>query len=168
MVIWITGMSASGKSSLCNHFKSIYKDEFPSIFILDGDVIRDFYGNDLGYEVSDRVVQVKRMQKIAKFCESQGALVLVAILYGNDELLSENRHIFADYREVYIKADIQKLERREFKGLYSGARAGHIKNVVGVDIKWIEPKRPDLVFDISTNDYELDYMAAELRSLLHS
>ena len=88
---------------------------------------------------------------------------MVAILYSNEELLEKNRNIFNDYLEVYIKADIETLEKREFKGLYRGAKSGHIKDVVGVDIEWIEPKKPDMVFDISSKDYQLDEMSRLLR-----
>ncbi len=149
MVIWITGLSASGKSTLSNAFKNKYGSDIPNMVLLDGDIIRDLFGNDLGHTESDRVIQIQRIQKLALFLEQQSINVVVAALYANDELLANNRKTFKDYYEVYLKGEIQYLKTREFKNLYKQALDGKITDVVGVDIKWNEPNNPDLVFEIS-------------------
>ena len=162
MIIWVTGMSASGKTTLCEKFLLEYRKKNSSIFFLDGDAVRNLYGDDLGFSQPDRVEQINRMQNLAVFCERQVDLVLVAALYNDPEILERNRVLFQDYLEVYIKADLKRLQKREFKGLYSGALRGEVENVVGVDIPWIEPENPDLVFDISQADLELDFMVKEI------
>lgn len=149
MVIWITGLSAAGKTTLSKAFERKYKEQIPNMVLLDGDVIRQLYGNDLGYEEKDRAIQIGRLHSIAAFLEQQSILVVVAALYANTELLEKNRNTFKDYFEVYLKADIDLLKTREIKELYKNALEKKINNVVGVDIPWHEPKKPDMVFEVS-------------------
>ena len=150
MILWIAGMSGSGKTTLAESFiKEIIK-KISNVVLLDGDVIRQLYGHDLGYTEIDRVVQIKRMQSLAKFLDRQNILVVVAALYANDALLQDNRNMFDEYFEVYLNASLELLKSREFKGLYSAALAGKIKDVVGVDIPWSAPKKSDLIFDMNS------------------
>ena len=158
MVIWITGLSASGKTTLCKAFEKKFRSTIPNMVLLDGDVIRQLYGNDLGYTETNRVVQIKRLQSIATFLEEQSILVIVAALYASKDLLNHNRRNFREYFEVYLKADIDLLKTREIKELYKQALEKKIVNVVGVDISWNEPVNPDLVFDVSAG-LEPDKMA---------
>lgn len=144
MVIWITGLSASGKTTLA---KAICKNFAKKKFILiDGDLIRNLF-NDLGYEEKDRFKQITRMQNIASFLAKQNFNVVVAALFSHTKLLSRNRKLFKKYFEIYLKADIGFLAKREIKNIYSRAFKKKLKNVVGMDIKWNEPKNPNLVFD---------------------
>ena len=149
MVIWITGLSASGKTTVSHAFEKKFKTKYPNMVLIDGDVVRQLYGHDLGYEEPERVKQIKRIQSIAKFLEDQSIIVIVAALYANDDLLKTNRKIFKKYFEVYLEADIKFLQTRETKELYKKALAGEMKNVVGVDIPWHTPKNPDLIFKAS-------------------
>jgi adenylylsulfate kinase-like enzyme len=156
MVIWITGMSASGKTTLSHEFKSHYKNEFKNIVLLDGDIVRELYGNDLNYKEEDRIKQIIRLQKIAAFLEKQDLIVLVAALYSNNELLENNKKIFKEYFEIYLKGTIEELQQREFKGLYKNALSNKIKDVVGIDIKWHEPQQPNLIFKLSEGKSPLE------------
>ncbi|CAM3852732.1 adenylyl-sulfate kinase [Aquirufa aurantiipilula] len=149
MVIWITGLSASGKTTLSQEFEKKYKNSIPNMVLLDGDVIRQLYGNDLGYKETDREIQIKRMHNLAAFLEKQSIIVLVAALYSNEQLLENNRKEFKEYFEVYLKGNIDQLQVREIKGLYKQALENKIVDVVGVDIPWNEPINPELIFDIS-------------------
>jgi adenylylsulfate kinase-like enzyme len=149
MVIWITGLSASGKTTLSKAFEKKYKSKLSNMVLVDGDVIRDLFGNDLGFTERDRQIQIGRMQAIASFLEKQSILVIVAALYANKELLEKNRQLFDEYYEVYLKADIDLLQTREYKELYKNALAQKVKNIVGVDITWYEPVTPHLVFEVA-------------------
>tara|TARA_B110000238_G_scaffold193118_1_gene229179 strand:+ start:489 stop:992 length:504 start_codon:yes stop_codon:yes gene_type:complete len=151
MVIWITGLSASGKTTLSKTFEKKYKKFIPNMVLLDGDIIRELFGGDLGFTINDRIIQIKRLQSLSQFLEKQSILVVVAALYSDNEILEQNRNKFKDYFQVYLKGDLSELKKREFKGLYKGAIEGKIKNVVGVDIKWNEPVNSDLIFDICNN-----------------
>lgn len=152
MVIWITGLSASGKTTLSKAFEKKSRPAIPNLVLLDGDTIRLLYGNDLGYTEPDRVIQIRRVQTLARFLEQQSILVVVAALYARDDLLAENRKLFEEYLEVYLKADIEFLQTRETKHLYKKALNREIANVVGVDIPWHAPKHPDLTFDIRSGE----------------
>lgn len=150
MVIWLTGLSGSGKSSLCAALYSLLKPLRPALVQIDGDVIREAFGGDLGFKEADRIRQIRRIQRIAKLLVDQGVDVLVAVLYANPELLAWNRANLPGYFEIYLKAEMDFLVSRETKALYARARCGEIADVVGVDIPWRAPERPDLTIDAAT------------------
>tara|TARA_B100001996_G_scaffold382920_1_gene376328 strand:+ start:22203 stop:22718 length:516 start_codon:yes stop_codon:yes gene_type:complete len=149
MVIWVTGLSASGKTTLCKRFIKIFKKKIKNLVFLDGDIVREIYGNDLGFRKKDREKQISRIQALANFLEKQSFIVIVAALYSSKYILQKNRRIFKNYTEVYLKANMKILLKREFKNLYKKALKKEIKNVVGVDIPWYIPKNPHLTFDMS-------------------
>ena len=147
MVIWLTGLSGSGKSTVNTILRIMFaKKQIKTIF-LDGDSIREIYGNDLNFTESNRKIQIKRIQNLAKFLNKNKRVVLVSALYSSESILKRNRKIFKKYYEVYLKAPISILRKRDIKNLYDPALKGKIKNVVGIDIKWNEPKKPNLIFD---------------------
>ena len=143
MVIWVTGLSGSGKTTLCSAVWRLLKPNMPELVLLDGDVVRDTFKDGLGYKEEDRVVQISRVQRIAKLLSDQDLVVLVAALYANPKLLQWNRENFKDYFEVYLEASLETVKHRDVKGLYSG----DTKDVVGIDIPWHAPAHPDLVIN---------------------
>lgn len=146
MVIWITGLSGAGKTTLCQAVVRVLKPVMPELVHVDGDVIRELFGADLSFVEADRVKQIKRIQSMASFLNKEGLVVMVAALYASPELLKANREMFGNYFEVYIKAPMGLLSQRNSKGLYENGTP----NVVGIDIPWHEPKQADLIFDAST------------------
>jgi adenylylsulfate kinase-like enzyme len=148
VVLWITGLSAVGKSTVAKAYLRAKKDLSVPTVLLDGDAVRELFGGDLGYDEQSRNEHIKRIQRLAKFLSDQGLDVVVAALYSNEQILSVNRTLFLDYFEVYLKANLNCLKLRENKSLYTKAEKGEIVNVVGVDIKWHEPKFPDLVIQM--------------------
>ena len=157
MVIWITGLSASGKTTLAKYYKKFMKRKNYQFVLVDGDNVRDIFLNDLGFDEKARFKQITRMQEIAKFLDKQNCNVIVAALYSHPRLLSRNRKLFKNYFEIYLKANIEFLLGREIKKIYHQALKKKIKNVVGVDIKWHEPKLPNLVFE-QKNNFKLKAM----------
>jgi len=147
MVIWVTGLSGSGKTTVCRALYELLKGECPELVLLDGDRIRQACGDDLGYRETDRMTQVKRLQRLAQLLSEQGLTVLVAVLYAHPDLLAWNRQHLPDYVEVYLRASRDLLQRRDRKGLYSGAAKGSVQHVVGMDIPWHEPTAPDMVIN---------------------
>ena len=144
MVIWITGLSGVGKTTLCNALYSSLKKQFLSVVKLDGDEIRKTISMDLGYQERDRTVQIQRIQRLANLLSEQGIIVLVAALYAQDDLLKWNRDNIQHYYEIYLKAPLSFLKKRDSKGVYSN---NGNTSVVGVDIDWHEPKSADLTID---------------------
>lgn len=152
MVIWVSGVSGSGKTTLCNAIWRLLKERVPELVLLDGDAVRAAFGNDLGYREEDRIVQIKRLQNMAKMLSDQNLIVIVAAVYANPELLRWNRWNLSDYFELYLEASFKTVQRRDTKGLYAGAASGEITNVVGVDIPWHAPESPDLVINTDNGD----------------
>ena len=148
MVIWITGISGAGKTTIANSLIEKYKNKFPHLINLDGDVVRKLYGDDLGYEENDRISQIKRMQKICLFLENQNLIIIVSALYSNSTLMEWNRKYFSNYFEIYLNVPLELVKRRDPKGIYKKFEIGQEKNIVGIDIPWHEPKNSDLVIDV--------------------
>ena len=136
MIIWITGLSGAGKTTLGSHIYSKLKSEkLKNIIWLDGDVVREVLSPALDYSEASRIQQVKKVQRLAKYLESQGMIVIASILYFNNSLSEWNIRNFEEYLEIYLKVSIDKLVERDSKGLYSKAINGEIPDVVGIDIK---------------------------------
>ncbi len=147
MLIWLTGLSGSGKTTLSNILIKKFKKKKINFISIDGDVIRELYGNDLNHSLKHRMMQIERIKKISKFLYDQDQNIIVSALYSNRKILSNNRKVFKNYFEIYLKAPIKILIKRDIKNLYDNALKKKIKNVVGVDIEWQEPKNSDLIID---------------------
>lgn len=147
MVIWLTGLSGAGKTTLCDALLASVKPRLPTLVRIDGDVVRAIFGAGLGYSEPERVVQIKRIQALAKELDQQGFIVLVAALYAHPELLAWNRANFSDYFEIYLDTPLAEVQRRDAKGLYERAKTGQQRDVVGIDIPWHAPTNADLVLD---------------------
>jgi adenylylsulfate kinase-like enzyme len=146
-VLWVTGLSGTGKTTLCRALWRAMKPAHPELVCLDGDAVREACGHDLGYREADRRVQIQRMQRLAKLLADQGLTVLVAALYAHPELLEWNRNNLPGYFEIHLKASLDTLRARDSKGLYQRAAQGQCENIVGLDIPWHAPAAPDFVLE---------------------
>ncbi len=147
MVIWITGISGAGKTTLSNAIAKKFKPFIPELVQIDGDEIRELFGANLSFEESGRRQQIKRIQRLAHMLDRQGMLVLVSALYGHPELFAWNRDNFSKYYEIYIEAPLDLVQKRDSKSLYHKASTGEMPNVVGLDIPWHAPAHPELKLD---------------------
>jgi adenylylsulfate kinase len=147
MVIWFTGLSGAGKTTVCEALHRALKPRLPELVVLDGDAVRAAFDDGLGYSEADRVIQIGRLQRLARMLSGQGLVVLVAAVYANPELLGWNRLNIPEYFEVYMEASLATVMRRDAKGFYRRAADGEMKNVVGLDIPWVPPRAPDMVVD---------------------
>ena len=172
MVVWITGLSAAGKSTLCQAVYRLMKPMLPTLVTLDGDAVRAVMGHDLGHAERDRRTQLARLQHLAKLLAEQELCVLVAVLYSHPDALAWNRANLPGYFEVYLRASLDTVMARDPRGLYAKAVRGLMPDVVGIDIPWHEPRHPDLVFDMdhapSPDDMAVQVASAQprLRGLL--
>lgn len=147
MVIWLTGLSGAGKTTIAEAMVGTLKPHIPELVLVDGDVIRELFGASLGYEEPARRDQIGRLQRLSGWLARQGQTVVVAALYAHPDLLAWNRDNLPGYFEVYVDAPMDLLRERDSKGLYAGADSGQTPNVVGVDIPWHVPQQPDMVID---------------------
>ena len=144
MVIWLTGISGAGKTTIARELLKRFKNSLPHLINVDGDEVRTLFNNDLGYQLKDRKKQIQRIQNICKFLENQKMIVLASALYSDASILKWNRENFENYKEIYIKASLSLVKKADVKGVYSKSQKEKLKNIVGVDIKWNEPLSPDL------------------------
>ena len=120
--------------------------------LLDGDVIRTLFGNDVDHTIDGRRRNAERLSRLSKFLADQGIHVVAAVLSIFPEWRSWNRENIQNYSEVYMKATMQTLLKRDIKNLYAPALKGEILNVVGVDLPFPEPENPELIIN---NDVDL-------------
>lgn len=141
-VYFFTGLSGAGKTTLGGLFHRRLKQRKPNVILLDGDLIRPVYNEDIGYSDEDRVKGASRTFRVAKMLSDQGIDVVVCSICMYTAVRDWNRENIENYREIYIKVDRDVLLRRNQKGLYTAG-----KDVVGMDIPFDEPKRPDFIIE---------------------
>lgn len=145
MVVWLTGLSGAGKTTIAEAIVRVAKPHLPELVLIDGDVIRDLFGAGLGFDEEARKQQIGRIQRLALFLVRQNISVIVAALYSNPDLLYWNRINLPGYFEIYVDTPFSTVEERDTKGLYAKARSGEVQHVVGMDVPWHAPESPDMV-----------------------
>ena len=156
-IVWLTGMSGSGKSSLAEYIKDTYQKEGYSVRIIDGDDIRDRDVEKLGFGRKD--VEVNNL-RIAKLClESKDSgfdLILVPVISPYDEVRKRTRSLLEPYYHlVYVEADIDSLKKRDTKGLYKAADQGLISDLIGYSEINPYDKPSDADFVVNTDNNTL-------------
>jgi len=154
MVIWIIGLSGAGKTTLA---KIIYNKLKKKILHIDGDTIRQMYEDKLGYTLKDRLINAGRISRLIKILSEQNTNIVVSVLSNFPQWLHWNRKNITKYFEVYIKTDLDVLKKRK-PNLYYNRK----KNIVGIDIKFNEPKKPDIIIDNCKNLKELNIIAEKI------
>ena len=138
---WITGLSGSGKTSISKIIYNNYKKEKDNIVFLDGDNMRRILNLETtGFDVMTRKKNAYIYVQLAQMLTNQGIDVIFATIAMFNEIRDWNRKNILNYREIYIKSNIENLVKRDTKGIY-----GKIKNVVGIDIELEEPQNPDII-----------------------
>ncbi|WP_028783672.1 adenylyl-sulfate kinase [Thalassobacillus devorans] len=165
-VVWLTGLSGSGKSSIANQVnKKLYERSIQS-YILDGDNIRHGLNADLGFKPEDRKENIRRIGEVAKLFADSGTIVLTAFISPYQEDRDRVRDIVesGDFLEVHVDCPLSECESRDPKGLYKKARNGEIKGFTGIDSPYEAPDSPELVLE--SNVYSVDECAEQLISFL--
>ena len=146
-IVWFTGLSGSGKSSVANLLEKRLTAEGKHAYILDGDNVRHGLNKDLGFTEAARVENIRRVAEVAKLMADAGLIVLVSFISPFEKERRLAREIAGDitFTEVYVDTPIEVCEARDPKGLYKRARAGEIKNFTGIDSPFEAPTNPELV-----------------------
>jgi cytidine diphosphoramidate kinase len=165
LVIWIIGLSGTGKTTLASQVVERIRQLNFKVVLLDGDVIRTIFGNDVDHTIEGRRRNAERLSALSKFLADQGIHVVAAVLSIFPEWRRWNRENIPGYAEVYIKASMQTLLRRDVKNLYARAASGEIVNVVGVDIPFPEPENPELVIENDCNRVEFGELTDRIMSI---
>lgn len=156
MVIWLIGMSASGKTTIGKKLFKKLQDSNEKWIFLDGDTFRNILGEDLGHTLEDRRKNAYRISRFCEYLSSQSINILACVLSIFHDNQKYNKDNIKDYKEVFIDVSFENLVKRDNKELYVKAQKGEIKNVVGVDIEFKPPFSPDLIIDNNRDnpDYE--------------
>jgi adenylylsulfate kinase len=165
LVIWIIGLSGTGKTTLASQVVERIRQLNFKVVLLDGDVIRTIFGNDVDHTIEGRRRNAERLSALSKFLADQGIHVVAAVLSIFPKWRRWNRENIPGYAEVYIKASMQTLLRRDVKNLYARAARGEIVNVVGVDIPFPEPENPELVIENDCNRVEFGELTDRIMSI---
>lgn len=166
-VIWMYGLSGSGKSTIANAVERSLHEAGRLTTILDGDNLRSGLNQNLGFSDDDRAENVRRNAEVAKLFASQGIITFVSVITPKRELRALAREtIGSDFHEVYIKADYETCAERDPKGLYAKAAKGDVKQFTGKDSGFEEPESCELILDSTVNSIEqsrdalLDYLTS--------
>ncbi len=155
MVVWLYGMSGSGKSTIANAAERVLHQQGRMTTILDGDNLRTGINKNLGFSDDDRRENIRRAAHIARIFAQQGIITFVSVITPRQELRDMARDLIGDdYFEVYVKASYELCEQRDVKGLYAKAASGDIKNFTGKDSSFEEPSAPDLLIDTAEQSIE--------------
>ena len=165
MVIWVIGLSGSGKTTFANELHKSLNNE-KNFIKIDGDVIRDLFQNDLGYEYQDRRKNANRIVKLSQFLANNGINVICSILSISQEDRIWNRENIPNYFEIFIDVKMDVLKERDSKKLYENYDKGLIKDVVGCDISFDEPISCDYRIENNSDLKNLFSHISKLKSII--
>ncbi|MEP6662031.1 MAG: adenylyl-sulfate kinase [Verrucomicrobiota bacterium] len=167
-VIWLTGLSGSGKSTISNELERELFNLGKHVYVLDGDNVRHGLCSDLGFSPEDRKENIRRVGEVARLMADAGIIVVTAFIspYRSDRELA--RHILpaGQFIEVFVNAPINVCEERDPKGLYAKARTGEIKEFTGVSAPYETPEKPEL--ELHTDKSTVAEAVAQIVEYLHA
>ncbi len=157
-VIWLTGLSGSGKSTIANELAIKLQQEGKLAYILDGDNVRMGLNKDLGFSDNDRKENIRRIAEVAKLLSDAGVIVITAFISPFREEREKAKEIIGrdNFIEVFVRTSLETCEKRDPKGLYKKARAGEIPMFTGIDSPYEEPLNYDIMVsgDTDSDQYE--------------
>ena len=146
-VLWLTGLPASGKTTITEELRETLKQDGFKVEIMDGDEVRRNLSPDLGFSKEDREVHAKRVCYVSKLLSRNGVAVIVALISPYRKFREHVRNEIEDFVEVYVKCSLDTCIQRDPKGLYKKALNGEITNLTGLQDPYEEPLNPELVLD---------------------
>jgi bifunctional enzyme CysN/CysC len=167
-VLWFTGLSGAGKSTVANLVEKRLMAMGHHSYILDGDNVRHGLNRDLGFTAEDRVENIRRVAEVARLFVDAGLIVLVSFIspFRSERQLAREKVADGEFLEVFVDAPLAVCEERDAKGLYKKARAGEIRNFTGIDSAYEPPEAPDL--HLRTDRAEPDALADQVIQALRA
>ena len=148
-VLWFTGLSGSGKSTIANLVEKKLAALGRHTYLLDGDNVRHGLNRDLGFTDADRVENIRRVGEVARLMADAGLITLVSFIspFRAERRMARDLMPDGEFFEVFVDTPLAEAERRDVKGLYKKARAGELKNFTGIDSPYETPENPELHID---------------------
>jgi bifunctional enzyme CysN/CysC len=145
-LLWFTGLSGSGKSTIANLVEKRLLDLGRHTYTLDGDNVRHGLNRDLGFTKEDRVENIRRIGEVAKLMVDAGLITMASFIspYRAERQMARDLLEDGEFIEVFVNTPLEVAESRDVKGLYAKARAGEIKNFTGIDSEYQKPKNPEI------------------------
>jgi adenylylsulfate kinase len=158
-VLWFTGLSGSGKSTVASAVERELHQQGIKTFILDGDNVRAGLNSDLDFSAASREENIRRIAHVSALMKDAGLVVLSAFVspYQKDRDFVRECAL-GDFSEIFISTPLEVCEQRDVKGLYAKARAGEISNFTGISAPFEEPKNPEL--DVPTHEMSIEEATA--------
>ncbi|AGL01036.1 adenylyl-sulfate kinase [Desulfoscipio gibsoniae] len=155
-IIWITGLSASGKSTIANKLECQLHEMGIHTYLLDGDNIRHGLNKDLSFSPEDRRENIRRIAEVAKLFVDAGIVVITAFIspYREDRQIARQIVERGEFVEIYTKCPLDVCEKRDPKGLYKRARAGKIPEFTGITAPYEKPDNPEIIINTNKNTIE--------------
>ena len=149
LVLWFTGLSGAGKSTIANLVDKRLFADGRHTFLLDGDNVRHGLNQDLGFTDADRVENIRRITEVARLMADAGLIVLVSAIspFAAERRMARERMAPGEFVEIFVDAPLAVVEGRDVKGLYRKARAGELANFTGIDSPYERPENPDIRID---------------------
>lgn len=165
-ILWFTGLSASGKSSVANAFAHKLFEDGRQAFVLDGDNVRHGLNSDLGFDETSRKENIRRIGEVAKLFVEGGQIVLTAFIspYREDRQVVRSLVAEGEFIEVFVQCSVEACEQRDPKGLYKKARNNEIPNFTGISAPYEEPVNPEII--LNTEKYSIEECAEQLQHFL--
>jgi len=153
-VIWLTGLSGSGKSTIANELNNYFFKQNINSYILDGDNTRLGINKDLDFSVEGRNENIRRVSEITKLFIDAGTLIITSFIspFESDRLNAKKIIGEENFIEIFVDCPLEVCEQRDVKGLYKKARNGEIKHFTGIDSPFEIPKNPSLIVNTNTNN----------------
>jgi len=161
-VLWFTGLSGAGKSTIANQVEKRLHARGCHTFLLDGDNVRHGLNRDLGFTDEDRVENIRRVAEVARLMVDAGLIVLVSFIspFRAERQMARERFAPGEFVEIFVDVPLEVAESRDVKGLYRKARAGQIPNFTGIDSPYEPPQAPEL--HLYADGEALDAMADQV------
>lgn len=164
-VLWFTGLSGSGKSTIAHAVENALFDRGCRTYVLDGDNIRFGLNKNLGFSPEDRTENIRRIGEVSKLFNDAGVIALTAFISPYRADRDAARAISGDsFVEIFVDCNLEECERRDVKGLYKKARAGEIKEFTGISAPYEEPLKAEVTIDTAKQSSDecviaiLDYL----------